>query len=63
MVETPLDVVRHGESGMLDNDLRAAALAALQLDRETVRRYATDYSWQRATAEFLKRIALGPDGL
>jgi hypothetical protein len=41
---------------MLDNDLRAAALAALQLDRETVRRYAVDYSWQRATAEFLAHL-------
>ncbi len=55
-VPGPLDVVRHAESGMLDHDLRAAALAALQLDRETVRRYATDHSWQRATAEFLAHL-------
>lgn len=55
-VPGPLDVVRQGESGMLDDDLRAAALAALELDRETVRRYAVDYSWQRATAEFLAHL-------
>jgi glycosyltransferase involved in cell wall biosynthesis len=55
-VPGPLDVVSHGESGILDIDLRAAALTALQLDREAVRRYALAHSWQRATAEFLAHL-------
>jgi glycosyltransferase involved in cell wall biosynthesis len=55
-VPGPLDVVRHGESGFLREDLRAAALAALELDREAVRRHALGFSWQRATAEFVTHL-------
>ena len=55
-VPGPLDVVRHGESGVLDDDLRAAAIAALDLDREAVYRHALSYSWQNATAEFLEHL-------
>jgi glycosyltransferase involved in cell wall biosynthesis len=55
-VPGPMDVVRHGESGVLDDDLRAAAIAALDLDREAVSRHALAYSWQRATAEFLAHL-------
>jgi glycosyltransferase involved in cell wall biosynthesis len=55
-VPGPLDVVRDGESGILDVDLRTAALAALDLDRETVRRHGLTFSWQRATAEFLAHL-------
>jgi glycosyltransferase involved in cell wall biosynthesis len=55
-VPGPLDVVRDGESGVLGDDLRTAALAALDLDRETVRRHALTFSWQSATAEFLKHL-------
>jgi glycosyltransferase involved in cell wall biosynthesis len=55
-VPGPMDVVRHGESGVLDDDLRAAAIAALDLDREAVSRHALAYSWQRATAEFLTHL-------
>jgi glycosyltransferase involved in cell wall biosynthesis len=55
-VPGPLDVVRHGESGFLGEDLRAAALAALELDREAVRRHALGFSWQRATSEFLTHL-------
>jgi len=55
-VPGPLDVVRHGESGILDQDLRVAALAALKLDREVVRRNALLFSWQSATAQFLANL-------
>ena len=55
-VPGPLDVVRDGESGVLGDDLRTAALAALDLDRDAVRRHALTFSWQSATAEFLKHL-------
>jgi glycosyltransferase involved in cell wall biosynthesis len=55
-VPGPLDVVRRGESGVLDDDLRAAAIAALHLDREAVYRHSQAYSWQRATAQFLEHL-------
>src|SRR4029077_14655994 len=55
-VPGPLDVVTHGESGFLGDDLRAAALAALELDREAVRRHALTYSWKRSTVEFVTHL-------
>jgi glycosyltransferase involved in cell wall biosynthesis len=55
-VPGPLDVIRHGESGILGDDLRAAALAARGLDRDVVRRHALAYSWERATAQFIAHL-------
>jgi glycosyltransferase involved in cell wall biosynthesis len=55
-VPGPLDVVTEGKSGILGDDLQAAALAALDLDRETVRRHALDYSWEHATSQFVANL-------
>ncbi len=55
-VTGPLDVVRHGVSGVLDADLRTAALAALDLPRAAVRAAAEGASWQRATAQFVANL-------
>lgn len=53
-VTGPIDVVEQGRSGILDDDLGAAALHALALDRNAVRAHALQYSWHRATAQFLQ---------
>lgn len=55
-VTGPIDVVRHGTSGILDDDLRTAALAALDLSRERVRAHALESSWERATAQFFANL-------
>ena len=55
-VPGPIDVVAPGRSGVLDDDLHAAALAARGLDRALVRDCALEYSWQRATAQFLTNL-------
>ena len=55
-VTGPIDVVRQGVSGILDNDLRAAAMAALDLPRDAVREHALAFSWERATAQFLGNL-------
>ena len=55
-VPGPIDVVEPGRSGVLDDDLRAAALAALGLDRAEVRKRALAFSWDRATAQFLSHL-------
>ena len=52
-VTGPIDVVGPSrQGGVLDDDLRAACLAALQLDRRGVREFAEQYSWAAATRQF-----------
>jgi 1,2-diacylglycerol 3-alpha-glucosyltransferase/glucuronosyltransferase len=55
-VPGPIDVVTPGASGVLGHDLRAAALAALDLRRDVVRRHALAHSWERATAQFVEHL-------
>jgi glycosyltransferase involved in cell wall biosynthesis len=55
-VRGPIDVVKDPEAGVLDEDLGAAALAALRLDRGKVARYAQQYSWEHCTRQFLSSL-------
>jgi len=55
-VTGPVDVVHQGVSGVLDVDLRRAALAALDLSRDRVREHAEQSSWQSATSQFLANL-------
>jgi glycosyltransferase involved in cell wall biosynthesis len=55
-VPGPRDVVRHGETGVLDEDLATAVRGALGLDREACRRQALEHSWERATEEFCAHL-------
>lgn len=52
----PKDVVTPGVTGILSEDLRAAALGALKLDRERVAEKAAEYSWEYAARLFLANI-------
>jgi glycosyltransferase involved in cell wall biosynthesis len=52
-VPGPLDVVGDAPVGVLRPDLRAAALAALNLDPQACRDYACGFSWERVAAQFL----------
>jgi hypothetical protein len=52
----PQDVVTNGVTGILSNDLRQAALAALSLDRARVADMAAEYSWEHAARLFLANI-------
>jgi glycosyltransferase involved in cell wall biosynthesis len=52
----PKDLVTPGVSGVLSEDLRAAALAALSLDRAKVRAKAMAFTWQTAAGIFLANI-------
>lgn len=53
----PIDVVRQGETGILDQDLRTAALAALELEPKACIDYARAHSWQRCTETFVSYLA------
>ena len=55
-VRGPIDVVTDPCAGVLDADLGAAALAALQLDRDKVRRFALRYSWAHASQQFVSSL-------
>jgi glycosyltransferase involved in cell wall biosynthesis len=57
-VTGPVDVVVQGVTGVLADDLRAAALAALELDRDACRRHALTYSWEACTGQFLRALAV-----
>ncbi|MCP5143606.1 MAG: glycosyltransferase family 1 protein [Gammaproteobacteria bacterium] len=51
-VTGPIDVVAHGRSGWMDDDLGAAVQGALGLSRQNCVDYAAGYSWQRCTETF-----------
>jgi glycosyltransferase involved in cell wall biosynthesis len=55
-VTGPLDVIKSGVSGILDEDLAKAALRALELDRTKVREEAFRFSWARTAELFLDNI-------
>jgi glycosyltransferase involved in cell wall biosynthesis len=60
-VTGPIDVVAPGLSGVLDDDLRRAALAALHLPREDCVEYARRYTWRRCTEVFLDSLVRARD--
>jgi glycosyltransferase involved in cell wall biosynthesis len=53
----PLDVIGGSGAGVISTDLKAAALAALEIDRRIPRRHALNFSWERATDQFLANVA------
>lgn len=55
-VSGPIDVIREPSTGVLSDDLREAAMAALDLDRAAVHRYALQYSWAAATHQFAANL-------
>jgi glycosyltransferase involved in cell wall biosynthesis len=57
-VAGPLDVIGDSNAGILDEDLRAAALAALSISPDLCRAHAARFSWDRATEEFLSALAV-----
>lgn len=55
-VTGPLDVIPGSGAGVLDEDLRRAALAALDCDRAACRRHAERYSWEACAADFRRQL-------
>lgn len=55
-VTGPVDVVRDGVTGILHEDLRTAALAALELDPEACIDYARSRSWRQSAETFAARL-------
>jgi glycosyltransferase involved in cell wall biosynthesis len=55
-VHGPIDVIGSHPVGVLDEDLRAAALRALAIPREACRAFALGFSWRRSAEEFLANL-------
>ena len=55
-VTGPIDVIENGATGVLNEDLRAAALAALQLDPAQCRAFALAHTWEAATTQFVGNL-------
>lgn len=56
-VTGPIDVIENGTTGVLDEDLRAAALAALNLDPAHCRAFALKHTWEAATRQFVANLS------
>ena len=55
-VTGPIDVVRPGETGILDSDLKRACERALDLNPTACRKYAESRSWTRSTEQFVSHL-------
>jgi glycosyltransferase involved in cell wall biosynthesis len=53
----PADVIEQGVTGVIDQDLKTAIRAALALSPDACRRYAEQFTWQRAARQFLDALA------
>ncbi|MQT11111.1 glycosyltransferase family 4 protein [Segnochrobactrum spirostomi] len=52
----PVDVISNSGTGVLDNDLAAAAKAALSIPRDRCREYALRFSWEASARQFLDNL-------
>jgi 1,2-diacylglycerol 3-alpha-glucosyltransferase/glucuronosyltransferase len=59
-VPGPKDIIGTSGAGAFDEDLRAASLACLELDRGTARAHAETYSWKACALDFVKNLEVPP---
>jgi glycosyltransferase involved in cell wall biosynthesis len=57
----PIDIIPGSGAGAVDEDLRAACLACLELDRRDVRAYAEKFSWRASAEEFVRNLQPYPE--
>jgi len=55
-VPGPVDVIGSSGVGVLDDDLDAAAMAALEIPRERCREFALRHSWRACASQFLNHV-------
>lgn len=59
-VPGPIDVVQHGRTGIVNEDLEVACRAALALDGNVCQRHAERYGWSRCAEILRSNLALIP---
>ena len=57
-VQGPADIIRNGENGYVNEDLRQAALGCLGVPRTACRAFALDYSWGNSARQFLANLSI-----
>ena len=57
-VTGPIDVIRHGQTGVLSNKLGRACKIALKINPLDCRRYAESRSWRNSTGQFVSHLAV-----
>jgi glycosyltransferase involved in cell wall biosynthesis len=62
-VTGPIDVVGESGAGVLSDDLRSAALMALDIPRDKARAHALTFSWENCARQFLDNIAYARGGV
>jgi glycosyltransferase involved in cell wall biosynthesis len=55
-VQGPVDIIENGVTGYVDDNLREAALNALNVDPLRCREEALKYTWESCTRQFLAHI-------
>ncbi len=55
-VTGPKDVIADNPIGVLNEDLRIACMAALQMSRDACRAFALRYSWENSARQFIQHI-------
>lgn len=56
----PRDIIPGSGAGAVSEDLHAAALECLKLDRDRCRAYAETFSWRACAEEFVKNLTPQP---
>ena len=55
-VNGPIDIIPGSGAGVVDEDLRRACLACLDLERESARQHASKYSWDASAKHFFSLL-------
>ncbi|MBL4854469.1 MAG: glycosyltransferase family 1 protein [Robiginitomaculum sp.] len=55
-VSGPIDIIPGSGAGVVDEDLRLAALACLELERNTAVKHAKNYSWEKVASDFVSLL-------
>ncbi|MFZ0930850.1 MAG: glycosyltransferase family 1 protein [Syntrophobacteraceae bacterium] len=56
-VRGPLDIIRQGETGFLDEDLGKAVIKAMAIDGRKCREFALPHDWTRSARQFIDNLA------
>ena len=57
----PIDIIPGSGAGAIDDDLKKACMACLDLDRADVRAYAEKFSWRASAEQFVENLEPYPE--